>query len=386
MEDLVSYSNQVLYDINNLINTTLPESVQAVYKSIIEHTVAKVVTGLATPEKALSETLMQWHKKGFYGFTDKQGKNWKADTYARTVIRSTVNRVRNEMRIRPALELGIDTFYYSKKVTAREMCAPLQHRIVTTGQSRVEEGEEILSIHDYGYGKPAGCLGINCKHIMTPFILGVNFKPELGDNVKNITADQAVKNANIQAKQRAIERAIRFSKEQLHVATKLGDTELLDKYRLKVGKQKDALNQLLKDNVFLRRDEIRERYHDNPLSFAKEEIKLRKEKEILDKRRSFESGIIGLETNDGLVIKEITNHLAERIIQRSGTIETVIDALQNPLEVTGVRYDEQGRPSKQYRGKITTVAVNPDNGNIVSTNPTRRNIRKRHGVYHDEDK
>ena len=35
MKDLISYSNQAVNDVHNLINTTLPKSVQATYKDII---------------------------------------------------------------------------------------------------------------------------------------------------------------------------------------------------------------------------------------------------------------------------------------------------------------------------------------------------------------
>ncbi|MFW7344170.1 phage minor capsid protein, partial [Pollutimonas sp. H1-120] len=95
----------------------------------------------------------------------------------------------------------IDTYYYSKKSTAREMCAPLQHQIVTTGLARTEKGERILALSDYGYGTAGGCLGINCTHEITPFVVGANYKPELGEDVKNLTPEQAIENANVQAKQ-----------------------------------------------------------------------------------------------------------------------------------------------------------------------------------------
>ncbi|WP_365312811.1 phage minor capsid protein, partial [uncultured Streptococcus sp.] len=132
MKDLISYSNQAIHDVHNLINTTLPKSVQATYKDIIETTVAKVITGMATPQKALDETIMKFQERGFYGYTDRAGRRQRADAYARTVIKTTARRTFNEMRMRPAQELGIDTFYYSIKPAAREMCAPLQHQIVTT--------------------------------------------------------------------------------------------------------------------------------------------------------------------------------------------------------------------------------------------------------------
>lgn len=261
--NLAAYVNQTMGDINNLINTTLPKSVREVYQSIIEEATAKVVTGLATSDKAISDTVMKWAQKGFYGFTDSQGKHWKADTYARQVIKSTAWRVYREVRMAPAEELGIDTYYYSKKATAREMCAPLQHQIVTTGVARTEKGERILALSDYGYGSAGGCLGINCYHEITPFVVGANYKPDLPDNLKDLTPEQAIENANVQAKQRALERSIRQSKEFLHVAEKLGDTELIDKYKNKVRIQQGAMRDYLKQHPFLHRDYAREKYYYN---------------------------------------------------------------------------------------------------------------------------
>lgn len=261
MEDLVSYSNQAVKDVNNLINTTLPNSVREVYQGIIEQTVAKVTTGMATADTALNETIMKWHARGFYGFTDKAGRHQRADSYARTVIKTTTMNTYNEMRTRPAKELGIDTFYYSVKSAAREMCAFIQGKIVTTGKARTESGHKIYALDDYAYGKPWGCRGINCGHIMTPFIPGVNYLPEVDDDLKDITPAKAIENANAQAKQRALERSIRFTKEQIHVAEKLGDMDLIDRYKMKLGRQKDALKVWLDDHPFLYRDRKREQYH-----------------------------------------------------------------------------------------------------------------------------
>ena len=261
--NLAAYVNQAMGDIDNLINTTLPMSVRKVYQSIVQESVAKVVTGLTTSDKAISDTVMKWAKKGFYGFTDSQGKHWKADTYARQVIKSTAWRVYREVRMAPAEELGIDTFYYHKKATAREMCAPLQHQIVTTGVARTEKGERILALSDYGYGYAWGCQGINCTHEMTPYIPGANYKPDLPDELRYLTPEQATENANAQAKQRALERSIRQSKEFLHVAEKLGDSELIDKYKSKVRIQQGAMRDYLKQHPFLHRDYAREKYYYN---------------------------------------------------------------------------------------------------------------------------
>lgn len=261
--NLAAYVNQAMGDIDNLINTTLPMSVRKVYQSIVQESVAKVVTGLTTSDKAISDTVMKWAEKGFYGFTDSQGKRWRADTYARQIIKSTAWRVYREVRKAPADEMGIDTFYYRKKATAREMCAPLQHQIVTTGVARTEAGERILALSDYGYGHPAGCQGINCTHEMTPYIPGVNYKPDLPDYLKDLTPEEAIANANVQAKQRALERSIRKSKELLHVAEKLGDNELISNYKSKIRMKQGAMRGFLSQHPFLHRDYAREKYYYN---------------------------------------------------------------------------------------------------------------------------
>ncbi len=283
MKDLISYSNQAVNDVHNLINTTLPKSVQATYKDIVETTVAKVITGMATPQKALDETIMKFQERGFYGYTDRAGRRQRADAYARTVIKTTARRTFNEMRMRPAQELGIDTFYYSIKAAAREMCAPLQNQIVTTGRARTEEGVKIFALDDYGYGKPGGCQGINCGHTMTPFIPGVNYMPDIDDDLKGLTEEQAIKNSNVQSKQRAMERAIRASKERLHVAKTMHNDELTAKYKTRLTEQKRALKSYVDKYPFLYRDRERERYYDDPLAKTREAIRQR---DILAKKHA----------------------------------------------------------------------------------------------------
>nr|DAQ38506.1 MAG TPA: minor capsid protein [Caudoviricetes sp.] len=275
-EILADYANQAVDELHNLINTTLPKAVIGAYQGIVEQSVARVVTGLSTADKAISDTVMKWQEKGFQGFQDSAGRNWKIDNYARTVIKTTTYRTFREMRTRPAEELGIDTFYFSKKASARKSCAPLQHEIVTTGHARVEHGEKILALSDYGYGRPEGCLGINCGHMLTPFIPGANYKPDLGEDVAEVSPEQAEENANAEAKQRALERSIRANKEKLHVAEKLGDDDLIDKYKAKVRTQKSALKDYIDKHPFLKRDEEREKYYDDPFSQAQKEVKLRK--------------------------------------------------------------------------------------------------------------
>ncbi|MFX3868499.1 phage minor capsid protein, partial [Streptococcus suis] len=84
-------------------------------------------------ELELNDTLTKWSEKVFYGFTDKAGRHWRADTYEKTIIKTTALRIYRDMRERPAEEFGFETFYYSMKSSAIAMCSPLQHQIVTKG-------------------------------------------------------------------------------------------------------------------------------------------------------------------------------------------------------------------------------------------------------------
>lgn len=317
-KQLEAYIEQASGDLDNLINTTLPNVVNEVYRNIAKETVAKVATGVATPDKAIAETVMKWQEVGFRGFKDRGGKNWRIDNYARTVVKTTTRRIYRQMRTQPADELGIDTFYYSKKATAREACAPLQHHIVTYGEAREEGGYSVLSLADHGYGTPAGCLGINCGHYLTPFVIGINDMPDLGDDVKNITPEDAIRNANVQAKQRALERSIRDSKEKLHIANKLGDKDLIDKYKSKIRTQQGAMRDFLKDKPFLHRDYAREKYYKGPYTDAKKEVKVKKEFARLEKHRAEQNEMrekFDLAVKSGIIKTEINNEHFENHIR-----------------------------------------------------------------------
>ena len=257
---LEAYTSQAIEDLN-LINTTLPKSIQNVFKSIVEQTVANVVAGTKTSDRALHETIMSWQKKGFTGFTDAAGREWRADSYARAIIKTTTYRVYNEMRTRPAEELGIDTFYYSIKRTARPACSPIQGKIVTKGESRTENGTKIYSLYDYDYGTAGGCLGVHCGHYLTPFIIGANELPDLPDYLKNLTPEQAEENARIEAKQRALERAVKNHKERLHYANAMNDDELIQAEKLKVRMYQNKIKSLVDNYDFLHRDYSREKIY-----------------------------------------------------------------------------------------------------------------------------
>ena len=247
-DSLNSLAKQTMFEVNNLINTTLPKALQKNYKQTLESAVAGVVSGTKSHEKALSEAVLKMYERGFTAFKDRGGKTWTVERYAQTVIRTTTFRVYREMRERPADDLGIDTYYYSAKSSARELCAPLQHQIVTKGVARTINGERVLSLPDYGYGSPGGCLGINCGHYLTPFVIGVNYKPELPEYLQHLTEEEAKQNALDKARLKAFDREIRINKDKQILAKELGDKELQTKLKLKEKTFKTGRKSLIEKN------------------------------------------------------------------------------------------------------------------------------------------
>lgn len=257
-ESLSALSSQAIGELHNMINSTLPESVQVVFRDIVQKTVAQVAAGISTPQKAIAESVLKWTERGFTGFVDAGGKHWRADVYARAVVKSTTRRTYNEMRTRSAKEAGITTFRYSRKSSAREMCAYIQGQIVTYGPAFEQDGIKVYSLADYGYGKAGGCLGVHCGHHLTPFVIGVNTFD--ADNIPD--PEEAMANAELEAKQRGLERAVRKAKERLHYANQLEDAEEIQKAKMRVKKVQGKVRQFVEDNQdVLHRDYSREKFY-----------------------------------------------------------------------------------------------------------------------------
>lgn len=79
-------------------------------------------------------------------------------------------------------------------------------------------------------------------------------------------------------------------------------------------------------------------------------------------------------SGNGVLIKEMSIHALDRTQEKSRmvTVESIFDALQNPLNHDSIKtkYDGKGRPSQRLIGKKATVNINPDNGVITTVWPT----------------
>lgn len=264
---LNQYFESQWLDLENHVNQTLittnykDNSLVKMYQQVLNDTVTKTLTGFHTPDKAFRSSIYEMVQKGIMSsFKDVSGREWSIERYTRMIIKTTTNRVYNDLRIERGHDYGIVTALMSSHAAARKACAPIQGGWVLTVKTEdaPKEFQNIPSIYDFGYGKPEGTKGINCNHRYYIGIPGVN-----KNNIpKPPSPEEAMKNAEIVAKQRRLEVSIRNAKKSLNAANVMNNKEDIDHFNLLIRRRQATLRQFIKDNdSLLHRDYSREQVY-----------------------------------------------------------------------------------------------------------------------------
>lgn len=86
--------------------------------------------------------------------------------------------------------------------------------------------------------------------------------------------------------------------------------------------------------------------------------------------------IVGLKAN-GVTVSGVSDHVYDRMAERSVTMEDILDSIEKPLKIGEVKVDEKGRPSFAVVGEKATLYVNPDTGVVTTTHPTHSKTAKK---------
>lgn len=78
---------------------------------------------------------------------------------------------------------------------------------------------------------------------------------------------------------------------------------------------------------------------------------------------------IGLSVNR-VTIRDVSDHVVDQMKNRNVPMDSILDALNRPLDIKPVKYDDKGRPSFVVVGRKATVAINPETGILTTTYPT----------------
>lgn len=259
---LDSLVRQTFKDLNNNVNQTLittnfnENAVMRAYQAILKQSTLESMAGLKTHEKAIRDNVYKMVDMGIKsGFVDKAGREWSMEAYSRTVIQSTSHRTFNDLRLKRMEDFDCVTALMSSHPSARKACATIQGDwvLVVPKNKAPDEFKHLPSIYDHGYGDPEGTQGINCKHILYPGRPDINT-----NNQPQYDADEAQENAEIQQKQRKLERDIRYQKKRMNAALELEDPETVQMCKQVISDKQKQLRELINDNEFLVRDYSRE--------------------------------------------------------------------------------------------------------------------------------
>lgn len=159
------------------------------------------------------------------------------------VLTTTANRTYNDARTKRMQEMGQSLCVMTSHPNSRPACAYIQGKVVNiVPDDSPDYNPKYDTIYNHGYGTPAGTLGINCRHVLFPFEEGVNVNHQPQYDPK-----EAIKNGNLQQRQRAYERSIRNYKKRLNAAEILGDAETATKIKTLIAGRQKQLREFIKD-------------------------------------------------------------------------------------------------------------------------------------------
>ena len=247
---LDSMVRQTTDTLNNTINQTLlsrnygVNPVMRTYQEILKRSTIETVTGLKTHDRAVKDAIYQQLDKGIEVMRDKSGRAWSLEGYTRMVLTTTSNRTYNDLRTKRMQEFGQVLCLMSSHPNSREACAYIQGKVVNIVPTNDPNyNDKYNSIYNHGYGEPAGTLGINCRHKLFPFTPGVNV-----NNMTQYNPKEAIRNGNLQQKQRYYERSTRDAKKRLKVVEKLEDEQMIaPRTKTLIAARKKKLREYIKE-------------------------------------------------------------------------------------------------------------------------------------------
>lgn len=250
---LESYVKQAYLELDNYVNQTLITTTYGqgtaaiMYRKIVEQTTAQVLAGNMTINQAVADTVIKWANKGIdTGFIDKRGRVWQLEQYADTVIRNTVNNTYNELRLSRMDEYGIDLVLVNSYADPRPACAKIQGKVCS--MSNPSSDPKYPSIYEFGYGEPWGIRGVSCRHILYPFIEGLNTNNQI-----QYDENEMREQYNLSQQQRYFERQVRKAKRSLSLAEEIGDEVAIQKYKQLVRNRQTKVREFVNEHDLARR-------------------------------------------------------------------------------------------------------------------------------------
>ena len=331
-------------------NAAVLRRMDDVYRQVIFKAQVPYNTGTTTLDQAIDAATKDFLTKGIDAITYSDGKKVNIASYAEMALRTANHRAYLMGEGKKRREMGLSLVVVSAHATACKLCVPWQGLVliddVYSGGSPDDGDYPLLSV-----AMAEGFLHPNCRHNLNTYFPGVTTLPKIPD------MEGVEENYKQEQRQRYIERQIRKYKRLAEGSINENNKQ---KYLDKVKEHQKAMREHLKENTQLRRAYSREQTRNIPYDFSK-----------YDK-------LSGLVTKDNVTVGGISQHLKERVIERSISAKSIEDALKNPLDIGKIKYDKQSRPSTEYIGKNARVQINPETGNIITVWRTSSKLKNKY--------
>lgn len=303
--------------------------------------------GVARTVPQFVQTLLQ---EGVTAFVDKAGNNWSLHTYGTMACRTTSRQA--EVLAVLTADPEHDLYKISSHGTTCKICAPFEGRVY----SRSGKDPDFPPLASaFGKIDPNGpddltnsYLNIhpNCLHVLMAWTPAGRSEEE----IREIKEKSSFKTNPPDIDPRTEKQREAYRKKENARAKWLRDYRQWEKYRMALGDSVPKTFQTFQKHKLA--DD--EKYRDWKKAYRWEH-----------KRLSFQS-IIGQTTSTGIEITGISGHTVDRAVQRGFSVESALDALQNPIKIGKIKIDDKGQPSQKYRGKNAEIVINPETGNIIS--------------------
>lgn len=301
-------------------------------------------------------------KNGGVKVTYKNGARMPLDKYFAMATRTARNETQNATAIDNAKKLGTDYVYMAPNHSSCKTCSAMGNRVYCISGKDPSYPSVYGTLFKHGYN----CIHPHCRCMLRPYFIDNHTTNEIKEMQESSNRSFDLDERTEQQRQQYQEsqawnhRVWDSQKKFTHAKQTLGD------------KMPSQLNTKAKFQTAHAKQTPR---YTETMQIVKK-VDRTKDLEAQLTKIAVDGKIPIVGTN--IVAKQNTKHLVDQLTTRHISNQTAVDALKSkPLDVGGIKYNEQGKPSHKVIYDKVTLYVNPDNGNITTIHKTHTKTAKK---------
>lgn len=216
------------------------------YQLAVAQTEALMATGTITRRDAVAQVVDRLLAQGIDRFTDRSGRRWHLDTYARMAGRTAAGQSAVQGQLDELVAEGSDVVQVSDSPRECTLCRPWERELLSiTGRTVGTEVDGRRVIATVAEAIAAGLQHPNCTHRLDPVVIGLTDVHRPAEhNPDGYEAQQQL---------RALERRARELKRRLTTAQQFGDTNTARQLRARIKANSAAITEHTEATGQLRR-------------------------------------------------------------------------------------------------------------------------------------